>query len=659
MIGRLLRGFLARFARSRPAAPDATFTEPPALAYSPAEPPPLAPPPAAPLAPPAEPVAAPEPTPAPLPPGYPPAPGYAPPVPPAYVAPPGYAPPGPPGYAPPPDWAASPAPPPAAPARDLLPSAGADTLFGAARGWPAEGLPPSAYPDPAPVFEPAALPRRRSRLAGAFDGLLESRGSQVMLALALLAALTAIRLLVAAATPLAPDEAYYWVWSRRLQLGYLDHPPMVAIFIRLGTWLTGQDALGVRLLGPLGIALASILLARAADALFPERMPGLWAAALFNATLLAGVGGVLMTPDLPLLVFWCAALWALARLQATQEGGWWVTFGLLAGLALVSKYTAALLGLGAVVWLIACPGAWRWWRDRWVWVGGAVAELVFLPVLIWNALHGWASFVKQGGRAGVDEGGATLRYLGELLGSQLGLATPIVFVLGVVGIGIAVLAWLRRGDPGATLLVAMVLPGAALFIWQATGSRVQGNWPAVLWPALCIAAAAYVPPGMLGWLRPAAWLGLGLALLVYVQAATGLLPLPRRYDPTLARLGGWDSFAAEVERERVRLGASFVAAEEYGLASQLAWLLPPGVQVIALNERWALFNLPRPEPGVTGLLVQSERRDSAPDWTGAEPVRRVEGSLRRTRRGVEAERYRLFTVTTAPGLPPAAVLPRP
>jgi hypothetical protein len=150
-----------------------------------------------------------------------------------------------------------------------------------------------------------------------------------------------------------------------------------------------------------------------------------------------------------------------------------------------------------------------------------------------------------------------------------------------------------------------------------------------------------------------------LALGAYVQAAFAPVPLPRRSDPTLARLGGWDDFAAAVEAERQRQGAAFVAAEEYGLASQLALRLPPDVPVIALHDRWALFDLPRPAPGVTGLLVQSERRDSAPDWPQAEPVARAEGSLVRARRGMVAERYRVFRVETRAAMPPSALLPRP
>ncbi len=474
--------------------------------------------------------------------------------------------------------------------------------------------------------------------------------------LAALLAVTALRLVAAAIVPLAPDEAYYWVWSRTLQGGYLDHPPMVALFIRAGTLLAGEGAFGIRLAGPLAMAAASLMLADAANRMFPASRPGVWAAALLNATLLVGVGGLLATPDTPLLLFWTAALWALARLLCSGDGRWWLAFGLFSGLAMASKYTGALLGLGAVVWLAASRDAWRWWKDWRLYAGGVVAVLSFAPVVAWNASHGWASFAKQGGRAGADAPGVTVRFLAELLGSQLGLATPVVFLLCLVGTAGAVRAWWLRGSAAGALLAAMVLPGAAIFVWQATGSRVQGNWPAILYPAACIAAVAFIPPRLLGWRNAAVALGLALALAGIAQAAFAPVPLARRQDPTLARLGGWDDFSAKVENARRGFGADFVAAEEYGLASQLALRLPPEVPVIALNARWALFDLPVPRPGATGLLVQSERRDSAPDWPAAMPLG---APLIRARRGIEAERYRTFRVETRPDLPPAAVLPRP
>jgi 4-amino-4-deoxy-L-arabinose transferase-like glycosyltransferase len=478
---------------------------------------------------------------------------------------------------------------------------------------------------------------------------------------AALAALTALRLLLAAILPLAPDEAYYWVWSRDLQGGYLDHPPMVALFIRAGTALAGETALGVRLLAPLSLALGSILLARAAEALFPGRNAGPWAAALLNATLLAGLGGVTMTPDTPLLLFWTGALWAAARLLRSGDGRWWLAVGGFAGLALASKYTAVLFGAGILAWLVLDPAARRWLARWQPWAGGGVALAVFAPVIAWNAAQGWASFAKQGGRAGAVDAGAALRFLGELIGSQAALATPLVFVLCVAGTAAAAVGWWRRRDPAALLLAALVLPGAALFLWQATGSRVQGNWPAVLYPAAAIAAAALLrTPAWLRLRAPALVLGGVMTGAVYLQAVAAPLPLPRRSDPTLARLGGWDAFTDQVAAAAAREGAAFIAAEEYGLAALLAFRLPPGQVVVAMDPRWGFFARPRPAIAVTGLLVRSERRGEGPPlWPGAQPVPGPEGRLVRSRGGIVAEAYRLHRVTTAPGQPPAAVLPRP
>ena len=148
-----------------------------------------------------------------------------------------------------------------------------------------------------------------------------------------LALLTLLRLVVAAVTPLAPDEAYYWVWSRALASGYLDHPPMVAGWIWLGTALLGDGALGVRLLGPLSGLVGAWLLAATAGDVCGDRRLGARAALLLNATLLLGIGTVTMTPDTPLIFFWTLGVFGCGRLLATGDGRWWGLIGLASGLA--------------------------------------------------------------------------------------------------------------------------------------------------------------------------------------------------------------------------------------------------------------------------------------------------------------------------------------
>ncbi|HYZ24555.1 MAG TPA: glycosyltransferase family 39 protein, partial [Rhodopila sp.] len=201
--------------------------------------------------------------------------------------------------------------------------------------------------------------------------------------------LTLLRLILAAIVPVAPDEAYYWVWSRALAPGYFDHPPMVALWIRAGTALGGQTALGVRLLGPLAAALASWMLFDAGRRLFDDARAGLIATLLLNATLMVGAGSVIMTPDSSLLFFWTACLWATCRLSTDGRPAWWLIAGLFGGLALDSKYTAMFLWIGIGLWALWVPHVRAWLRRWQPWAACGIGLLLFAPVLIWNAQHRW------------------------------------------------------------------------------------------------------------------------------------------------------------------------------------------------------------------------------------------------------------------------------
>ncbi len=478
-------------------------------------------------------------------------------------------------------------------------------------------------------------------------------------ALGALAALTLVRLIVAATAPLAPDEAYYWIWSRHLQGGYLDGPPMVALWIRAGTWIAGDGALGIRLLGPLSAALGSYLLWRSGEALLPGRHAGLVAAGLLNATLLFGVGAVIMTPDTPLLFFWACCLWALAEFVQDRNGWWLTATGVFASFALASKYTAALLVLGAALWLLLTPTLHRWLLNPAPWWGVLFGAQAVVPVVNWNRTHDWASFVKQGGRVADWHPALAVRFLGELVAGQVGLATPIVFLLCAAGVVLAVrMAW-RRRDPAWTLLAAMTVPAVALFVQHAMGDRVQGNWPAIVYPAASIAAAGLEGPFWHRLRTPAVALGLVITAVVYAQAVAAPFPLPVRLDPTALQLAGWRGLAAQAEAARVRVDASFVASDEYGAAAELARNLPPGVTVVGVEPRWALFDLPRPEiAGQTGILVHGARRGPDIDrkpWAEVQPI----GEAMRSRDGEPIERFDLFRVVAGPAATPEAVLPRP
>ncbi|HVZ08205.1 glycosyltransferase family 39 protein [Rhodopila sp.] len=470
---------------------------------------------------------------------------------------------------------------------------------------------------------------------------------------AIMAAATLIRLAVAAVVPLSADEAYYWVWSRALAGGYFDHPPMVALWIRTGTGLIGATPLGVRLLGPLAAAVASTLLYDAGRCLFPGTRAGLIATSLLNATLVVGVGSIIMTPDSPLLVFWTATLWTMARLLATGRGIWWLAAGVLAGLASLSKYTALFLWVGIGLWALLVP-AGRAWLRRWQpWVGIAIGAAMFAPVVAWNAAHQWAGFLKQGGRVTDWQPGRAVGFLAELVGSQAGLVTPWIFILCLIGLA-AALRRMRRAANWA-LLAALSLPPVLVFLQHALGDRVQGNWPAVIYPALSLAAAGWLTArGRRDWVGASA-LGFAITAAVYLQAVFGLVPLPPRLDPIAMRLRGWDVLARDAAVEAAAMRASFVAADGYDTDSQLAWTLSATVPMVGVDPRWVLFDLRRTDiAGRIGLLLRDARRAGPPDpalWNRAEKLGEID------RPGAPAP-FTAWRVVAAPSLAAVPLLPR-
>lgn len=471
------------------------------------------------------------------------------------------------------------------------------------------------------------------------------------LVLALLA-LTALRLVVAARAGLVDDETYYRLWSLDLRFGYLDHAPMVAWMIRAGREIVGDTALGVRLLAPVAVLAGSLLLWRAV-ALVEGRATATRAAVWFNAMILVGAGSVLMTPDTPAVFFWGATLWALAELAVSREPKWWLVVGLAAGLGLFSKYSVLFLGLGVLVWLASTRASRRWFAAWQTWVGGALALALFAPVVHWNATHEWVSFAKQFGRTAVKEWRFDTPF--ELIGVQLLLIGLPMVPFVALGVARAWRAW-RRGDAAAALPLATSLPFVAYLLHHSLHGRIEGNWPAPLYPAMAwMAASAAAPfaapfasgagrvlPGLAKWVAP---VGFALTALLYAHVGTNLVVLPQSKDPT-AQMRGWEAFARDLEAKRADLGLGWIAAENYTLEGQLAMRLGWG-RVIPLDEKERWLHLPPTAATVAagpGLLVTRANRDvSAAMAHWFEEVTPV-GSLGRAVGDRPIETYNLYRI---------------
>ena len=442
--------------------------------------------------------------------------------------------------------------------------------------------------------------------------------------LALVLVLIVMRGVVAALLPLSADEAYYWLWSKHLAAGYFDHPPMIAWLIGGGTALFGDTPFGVRVAGVLLSLPASWFVWQAARSVQKDEDRAALAALLFNLTLMVSVELLAATPDMPSIVASSAFVYFLARIQERARGSDWLLAGVAAGLGLLSKFSMLFLVAGAFVWLLvdsnARPGAdapnkTKWLKTPWPWAGAGAAFLIVSPNLLWQSQHHWETFAFQFARVG--SGHFTLRFLGEFLAAQLGLATPLIFVLMALG-----LARARRVSSDRLVLAMPVWLGLGYFLVHALHDRVQGNWPSFLYPALAILAAdAFAIPASSseGHQRSGRWRKISMIaapvaavflLAAYAQAL--FAPLAWRKDPVARLLGRDFAPAGEVAAALVKaqLGDAILTTDYQTTA--LLRFTQPGVKVIQLTDAQRYPDAPAPPQALLGgrLIYLAEfRRD--------------------------------------------------
>jgi 4-amino-4-deoxy-L-arabinose transferase-like glycosyltransferase len=431
----------------------------------------------------------------------------------------------------------------------------------------------------------------------------------------------ALRIAASWAIGLGVDESYMVAAGRTLRLGYFDHPPAAWWLSWAAAHLAGSEApVVVRLPFVLLFAVSTWLMYRLGS-LLAGPWAGLWAAVLLNLspvfTLTTG-GWVL--PDGPLD---CALLGAaLCLTQALPRSGraamaWWAATGLYAGLALFSKYSAILTIGGAGLYLLTQPAHRRWLRRPHPYCAGLLAALVFAPVVVWNATHGWASFAFQGARAEA----AHLHPLAPFatLGGEALFVLPWIWLPMMVVLAMAL--WRGPSYWRHWLLAWLALPPIVVFALVAAWSsqRVLYHWAApgylMLFPLLGAWVARHIGNRHVRrTLRGTAVALVVIVALVGVQVRTDWLhpvvaAFARGQDPDVQGID-WTSLRTELA-QRGLLGRSglVVGATDWRDAGKIAYALGPDVPVICLNQDARQFGFgltPRDAIGRDVLILAPE-----------------------------------------------------
>jgi len=395
------------------------------------------------------------------------------------------------------------------------------------------------------------------------------------LLLTILLAVTLVRLigLHTSVVDLFFDEAQYWAWSRDLAFGYFSKPPLLAWIIAVSDQVCGSGEACVRLASPLFYFGTSLLVYAIADELYGKET-AFWSALSF--ALLTGVSfsARIISTDVPLLFFWALALFAYLKLLAAPDWRWASLFGISLGLGLLAKYAMIYFALGVI-----CAA----WLDRdardvlmrpQTWVAFGIALLILSPNVYWNVANGFATLKHTGENiAGEGLGFRPLEAL-VFVGSQFGVAGPLIFAAFLVILLQALRGRVNRQDK---LMLAFAVPPLALVSVLSFFRDANANWAAPSALAMTVLVVAW-------WLRNGyrGWLIASLAIGIVVQAT--LLAGDANADRiSIAALGGkadiyertlgWRALGERVARQARESGTPTVAAEGRAELAALTYYL--------------------------------------------------------------------------------------
>ncbi|MDA8174955.1 MAG: glycosyltransferase family 39 protein [Nitrospiraceae bacterium] len=385
-----------------------------------------------------------------------------------------------------------------------------------------------------------------------------------------LAGITIFRLyyILSGTTGLSGDEAHYWEWSRRLAAGYYSKGPMIAYVIKGGTAIFGQNEFGVRFLAPVMMLLGSIVLFKLGSLLF-DRETGMLAAIAYNIVPLFSAFGVLNTIDAPLLFFWILSIYCFYRAVTTGSIYEWLLAGIVFGLGLTDKLTMGFFAISAFLYLLSSREDRRALITAGPYAMLAMAALVCVPMVMWDAAHGWVMLKHNADHAYMDLSPAHIIFNFLLFaGSQAGVITPVLFALIIYA-----LVKHRNDDNGFSFWFSV--PVLAFFLVKSFTQKIQANWAMPGYVMALLPVSAAFLKGFKYSTRPRKALALGAVVLPVILSAVMLYPgvfrLPSRLDPT-KRLHGWRQIAGAVDSLHVQT-PYFVFTGDYQLSSELAFYM--------------------------------------------------------------------------------------
>jgi hypothetical protein len=366
------------------------------------------------------------------------------------------------------------------------------------------------------------------------------------------------------------DEFYYAACGDHLAWGYVDHPPLIALFARASRSLFGSSPASLRVLPALADAALVFLTGRMARGLGAGRF---WQGAAALAALLAPAflaTAHLLTVNVFEQLFWTLAGYLFILLFRTGEGRWWLPLGVVLGLGVLNKHSMLFFAGAVVAGMLLTPHRQQF-RRREFWAGAGIGLLLFLPNLLWEVAAGWPTleFMRNAERFKNYPVSPA-----EFIAGQVLQVNPLFLPLWLAGL--LYLLFARAARPYRPLGLAYVFLFLFFLVTRGKNYHLAPIYP-LLFAAGAAAWQAWLPAAAGRWARPAAVALLLAGGLISLPVALPVLPVEdfRRYAAALG--------VGEVKTERHRAAKlPQLYADMFGWENLVATVarvyrsLPPG-----------------------------------------------------------------------------------
>ena len=286
------------------------------------------------------------------------------------------------------------------------------------------------------------------------------------------------------------DEMYHMACGEHMAWGYVDQPPLIAVFAWLTRHLFGTSLFAIRLFP----AMASFVLVWLTGVLARELGGGRFAQAL--AALCSACAGVylilghLFTMNVFEPLLWMGCAYVVIRIVKTGDQRLWLWFGMLAGIGIENKYSMAVFGFAIVVGLVLTPER-KAFKSPWIWIAAVIAFLIFLPNLLWNVQHHFPflELMRNIRASGRDLAFTPLGYIK----AQVFLMTPVTFPVWLLG-ALYFIFW-KTGKPFRVLGWAFVTVLVVFIVLHGKDYYSAPVYPMVFAGRSHCGGATLAPPG--------------------------------------------------------------------------------------------------------------------------------------------------------------------